>query len=250
MVPREHGAYGQLILPLLTAIAIGRPSAPALGLAICACASFVAHEPLLVLIGARGGRVRREERRRAIRWLMASASIAAVSGAAAVVMLPAARWTLLVPVALAACAAFLMASGRERTTSGEIVAASTLASLSLPVAVASGATTEAALTCAAVFSAGFAAATLGVRAIIARQRRCGSARVAAIGAIAALAAIVQLLAIGGIVLPAAPWAAAPVCAVALALALAVPPPRYLRLIGWALVAATTLTAIILVVAIP
>jgi hypothetical protein len=251
MVPREHGAYGQLIVPLLTAMSVGRPSAAALTLAIGAGASFVAHEPLLVLIGARGGRLKREERHRATRWLAVSTSIAAVSGAAGAVMLPAAaRWTLLVPVTLAACAALMMASGRERTASGEIVATSTLASLSLPVAVAAGATTEAALTCTAAFSAGFAAATLGVRAIIGRPHRRASGRAAAIGTIAALVVGVGLLVLAGIVFPAALWASAPVGAVALTLALAVPPPRYLWAVGWTLVAATMLAGTILVIAIP
>jgi hypothetical protein len=250
MVPREHGAYGQLILPLLTAMALGRPSAAALALAICSGAAFVAHEPLLVLTGARGGRLKREARQRAVRWLALSASIAVVSGAAGAIMLPAARWTLLVPAALAACAAVVVASGRERTASGEIIAASTLASASLPVAMASGATPEAALTCAAAFSAGFASATVGVRAIIGLPRRGGSRRAGAIATIAVFAAGVGVLARGGIVFPAALWAVAPVCAVAIGLALALPPPRYLRAVGWTFVAATMLAGIILVVAIP
>src|SRR5262245_9144128 len=251
MVPREHGAYGQLLLPLTTAMAIGRPSLTAVALAVAACAAFVAHEPVLVLLGRRGERMKRQERRRAIRWLVASASIAAVSGALGAVMLSAAvRWTLLVPVALAAVGAQRIVSGRERSASGEIVAASALASVSLPVAVASGATVDAACACASAFGAGFIAATTSVRAIIRRAHGDTDAdHGAAVGTIAGTIAGMVVLAVGRVVLPAALWASAPMCVVAYALAVAAPSPRYLRRIGWALVAATALAGVILVIAV-
>ena len=58
--PREHGAYGQLALPLLTALLSGRPSGPAGLYAFAAVCAFLAHEPLLVLLGHRGPRAQRE----------------------------------------------------------------------------------------------------------------------------------------------------------------------------------------------
>jgi hypothetical protein len=251
MIPKEHGAYGQLLVPALTAMAIGRPSIAAFSLAAASVAAFIAHEPLLVVLGRRGERLRRDERGRAARWLFASAAIALATGAVATLTFPAAgRWTLLVPVALACVAALSIALGRERTTAGEIAAAAALASVSLPVAVASMATVEAALACTAAFVAGFAAATLGVRAVIGRgQRRAESGRAAAIGAIIGTFATMEVLAIGHVLLPAAMWAFAPVCIVALTVAVAAPPPRYLREIGWTLVAATALTGVILVAAV-
>jgi hypothetical protein len=250
MIPREHGAYGQLLLPLLTAAAIGRPSPAGLALATAAFAAFVAHEPLLVVLGRRGERVRREEAGRAIRWLTLSAGIALVVGAIGVVWLPAAdRWTLVVPLALAALAATWIARGRERTTSGEVVVGAALASASFPVAVASAATPAAALACVSAFVAGFTAATVSVRSIVGAHRHRGKSRAAAIGTIAGTVVGLAILALGHVVLPAAMWAAAPVCGVAFVLAVAAPSPRYLRQIGWTLVAATALTGFILVLAV-
>jgi hypothetical protein len=52
----------------------------------------------------------------------------------------------------------------------------------------------------------------------------------------------------GRLLPVAPYAALPVCAIALGLTARPPSPRHLRTIGWALVGATTLTALMLIVA--
>jgi hypothetical protein len=86
--------------------------------------------------------------------------------------------------------------------------------------------------------------------VIARVHGAGGGqRVAACATAILIFSIVAGLAAGRIVLPAAPWAAVPMCAVAAGIAIAAPPPRYLRLIGWVLVAATTLTGIILVSAI-
>src|SRR5436305_2550049 len=227
MIPREHGAYGQLLMPLVTAVALGRPSWAALALMGAAVAAFIAHEPLLVLLGRRGERVRRDEHGRAMRWLLASAAIATATGVIGTVMLPAAgRWTLLAPAALAGVAALSIAAGRERTTWGEIAAASALASASFPVAVGSSATIEAAVACTLAFIAGFVAATLGVRVVIGRaQRRVDGGRTGAVGAIAAVVAGLTGLAVSRIILPAGGRASAPVCIGAPGRAIAVAPAR-------------------------
>src|SRR5262245_28496861 len=248
MFPREHGAYGQLLLPLVTAVAIGRPSLAALALAIASVAAFVAHEPLLVLLGRRGERMRREAHDRAFAWLAACAAIAFAAGAIGAVMLPATmRWSLFVPVAFAAPAAASMALGRERSASGEILAASALASVSFPAAIASDATVTAALTCTSAFVAGFIAATVSVRAVISGARGpAGESRLVALATAALPLTAVAALAFGRVIHPAGLWAAAATCGAALAMAAVVPPPRYLRRIGWSLVAATLATGAILV----
>ena len=51
----------------------------------------------------------------------------------------------------------------------------------------------------------------------------------------------------GFLAPAAPWAASPVCALALLLAIAPPSAKHLRTVGWALVATTAAAALLLVV---
>jgi choline-glycine betaine transporter len=60
LLPREHGAYAQVIFPLLTALALGGITVSALLLVIATVTVFLAHEPVLVLLGNRGGRAKRE----------------------------------------------------------------------------------------------------------------------------------------------------------------------------------------------
>ncbi len=50
-LPKEHGAYGQLAFPLVTALAVSGTSVPAGLIALAVVACFLAHEPLLVLLG-------------------------------------------------------------------------------------------------------------------------------------------------------------------------------------------------------
>ncbi|MDE3154816.1 MAG: YwiC-like family protein, partial [Acidobacteriota bacterium] len=88
MLPREHGAYGQLLFPLVTALALGRPGAAALALAAAAIAAFLAHEPLLVLLGQRGTRAARERGPEARHWFTGLAAMAAIAGAAGVRLAP------------------------------------------------------------------------------------------------------------------------------------------------------------------
>src|SRR5689334_17708106 len=99
MIPREHGAYGQLLVPLITALAIGRPGVAAVALAVAIVAAFLAHEPLLVLLGQRGARVARDRRGPAMWWLAVFAGIAVLLGGTALMMVDrAVRTALAVPL--------------------------------------------------------------------------------------------------------------------------------------------------------
>jgi hypothetical protein len=69
LVPHEHGAYGQLAMPLLTALALGRPGAASLLLTYAIVVAFVAHESLLVVLGQRGKRALEADAPRARRVL-------------------------------------------------------------------------------------------------------------------------------------------------------------------------------------
>ncbi|MGE5245845.1 MAG: YwiC-like family protein [Betaproteobacteria bacterium] len=250
MLPREHGAYGQLLFPLVTALAVGRPGAAALALAASAIAIFLSHESLLVLIGQRGQRAAREHGAVARRWFVGLASIGAAFGLVALDrMPPQARLMLLVPVALAALLGAWIARRREHSTSGEIVSALGLSSLSLPIAVSAGASLAAALTCAIVFGIAFLVATVSVRAMILWARRAAGWPTRVVAALLAAAGVAALWALAqrGVTSPAGPWAALPVCGVGFAIAAAAPSPRYVRTIGWVLVGATAVTAVILII---
>ncbi len=249
MIPHEHGAYGQLAFPLIAALAIGRPGIAAGAFATSCLAAFLAHEPLLVLLGQRGGRAARERRTAAIGWLVGWGAVAVVTGAAAFATMPEpARHAVVVPAIGVAVLAVLIARRTERTTAGELVTATTLASLALPAAMAAYARPVAAHTCAAVFAASFAVVTLSVRALIA-ARRLGDApaarRIAGTSALLAVAALTGLSLIGAIS-RAGPWAALPSCAVGVWLVTAMPSTRHLRTVGWLLVAASASAVVILV----
>jgi hypothetical protein len=249
MFPREHGAYGQLLFPLVTALAVGRPPAVAWLLAASVVAAFLAHEPLLVLLGQRGARAAREQRGRAAIWFGGSGIAAALCGVTAVVMSPSeVRIALIAPAALAAMLVVVIVWRQEHTTSGEVLSAVALSSMALPVAVAAGAPVAVALSCASVFAAVFVSGTLCVRAVIGATRTppaVGARTVAGLIA-AASVAVLWMLAVAGRASRSAPWAALPVCGGGLLLVMKPPSARHLRTIGWSLVATTTITAAALI----
>jgi hypothetical protein len=63
LLPREHGAYGQIGVPLVVALAAGRPTLLSVALSLAAIAAFLSHEPLLYLLSrATARKARRLER--------------------------------------------------------------------------------------------------------------------------------------------------------------------------------------------
>jgi len=246
LVPREHGAYGQLGVPLATGLALGRPGLAALALATAAALAFFAHEPLLVLAGNRGPRVRAEHGRRAWRRAIALGLAALALAALGLTRAgPAVWWAAAIAGALALAVAVHVVLGVEKTLVGEVVAAATLAAASVPVAIAGRVAPTTAWAAWAAWAVGFAAITAAVRDVIARgkRRRRGwglALLVAVIGGAAALAWRWR----------AQPpvWCAAPLVAVAIGLVVAPAAPRRLRQTGWLLVAASVATAAWLVLA--
>jgi hypothetical protein len=248
MLPHEHGAWGQLCMPLLSALAIGRPGAAALLLTAAVVLAFVAHEPLLVLLGQRGRRVRELEGARARRWLAGLGAAAAATGLAGIALAPAAaRLALLLPAGLAAGVAWLVWRRLEKTLLGEIWVAAALASAAWAVALAAGAPPPAALAALLAWILAFAAATLAVHVILVRVRSKGAedpGRRHAVLAALVLAAAGALSAAG---LPRALWVATlPTAAFSIAVCLVRVSPRRLRELGWALVGSSAVTLVILV----
>jgi hypothetical protein len=251
LLPREHGAYAQVTFPLLTAIALGGITPASLLLALAAVTGFLAHEPLLVLLGGRGGRAQREigaAARLRTTWLVV---IGLPAGLIGLWLAPAAaRVGASIPLALALLLAPLVFRRQEKTAIGELLVAVTLSATLIPVAVAGGAALSVAAGAAAVWAAVFVLGTLTVRGIIARAKKTAqpgwrhylapALSVLAIGLAAALA-----LADG--VPPLAAVAVVPTAFVALAFGLAGVHPRNLRRMGWSLVASNlaVLAALIL-----
>jgi hypothetical protein len=253
MWPREHGAYGQLLFPLVTAFAVAGMTAAGALIAVAAAAAFVAHEPLSVLLRRRGARAKLDQGSKATRWLAVCATIGLGAGAAALWLAPApARWALwgsLLPVAIVALAC---ATGREKSALGEVAVALAFSALAIPVCVVAGATFATAVSISAAFGVLFAASTLAVRIVILRVRGGGNPRAVRMTrtlllALIASTALAMALAFTMSSLPMAPpLAVVPGLALSVGLAARPPAPARLRTVGWALVTISVFTAGVLI----
>ncbi len=250
LIPHEHGAYGQLAFPVAAVLATGHINTSAALLVVACAAAFLAYEPLLVLLGQRGVRARREWAAEARRTLTGAVLVAVAAGAAGAMLLPShVRWTLMVPAAFGGAAIALVLFRVHKTTPGELLVAIALSSCALPVGVAAGLHAPAAAIAGLVFAAGFCAATLAVRATIALQRRepASISRAAAVAAALASPAAVAILA-RLFALDARLWIATmPLSLLALTLAARPPSARHLRRVGWGLIAASAAATVILAV---
>jgi hypothetical protein len=250
LFPREHGAYGQLGLPMLAALLAGRPSLVAALLIVSYTAGFIAHEPALVLLGQRGARARREQQAEARGTLAAVGGLAVLAGAAGFLLTPPPlRWTVLVPAAFALAAVPMVLQKRQKTATGEMHIALTLASCAVPVGVAAGLSAQEAAVVWLIFTAGFWAATLGVRATIAVQRREPSAGSRVVAGLLALAAPFSVAASAArFALSPLLWTAVlPLSVLALALAAVPPQARHLRRVGWWLMGGGLSSAVLVVI---
>ena len=244
LAPREHGAYGELAMPMAAALAAGRPGPAALLLAASAWALFLAHEPALVLLGRRGERVRVEEHRRAVRRLAGLGGAGTALGAAGLLLSgPSVRWAALGVVLLACVFAAVVAAGRERTAGGELLAAMTLAAVGLPVGLAAGLSPPTAGRAWAVWSIGLAALVPPVRSVGARRRATASAVTRVLPAVLGLGLGIGLQ--GSVLTSRELLALAPLLLGSAWIGLAPPDPRQLRRVGWTLVGAMLLTAAVL-----
>lgn len=237
--PREHGAYAQIAFPLVTALALGTPGlAPAL-LVLAIAAVFLAHEPVLVLTGARGGRAEREygpKARRRLAFLLAFGMVA--GGAGLWLASREARLSASIPLALGGLLAPLTFTRREKTMVGELLVAIALPATMIPVAVAGGVEFRVALSAAAVWAIVFALGTITVRGIIARAKRSsdpGWIPVLAPVLSASAIAVAVWLAVIGRLPPLVAVAVIPTALVALAFGTLGVHPRNLRRMGWSLV---------------
>jgi hypothetical protein len=170
-LPREHGAYAQLLVPLVIALAATGGSTAAALLAIGACLAFLANEPLLVTLGHRGRRALADHGARAahrLRWLITAA--VAIGGAGFLLAPEAARVLVLFVLVPAVAVGVLAWKKLERTALGEMVAAIALTGASAPVAAAAGMSIGSALLGWAVWALGFVLVVVAVRLVIAHLR--------------------------------------------------------------------------------
>ncbi len=245
LVPREHGAYAQLALPMLAALGAGHPGMVAVLLSVSAWALFLAHEPLLVLLGRRGERARVEHGARARARLSVLVLAGAAVGLTAVVLAPmTVRSAVTLPTILGCVLAVCIELDQERSLVGEAVAALTLAAVSFPVAIAAGTDPGEAARAWCVWALGFGTLLVPVRSIGMRRRSGSSLASRVLPILLGLAAALGLLGAGlgsGHLI-----AFAPMLLAAGWFAVARPEPRALARVGWTVVGAGVLTAILLI----
>jgi hypothetical protein len=256
LLPKEHGAYGQMAFPLVTALAVSSITAPALFTALAIVAGFLAHEPVLVLLGLRGTRAKRELGRAAAVWLAIVGTITIVAGLLALRMAPPQiRWSFAVPLIPAALLVPAIAMRQEKSWHAEVAVAITFSVAALPLCLASGSTLERALTVVIPFGVIFVSGTLAVRTVILRVRGGGDARASAAtrAAVIAIAVAATALLVLAAVEALLPWsvlvAAVPGLLLSLTVALFPPSPARLKTIGWSLVAASSIAVAIIVAAV-
>ena len=250
ILPKEHGAYGQMAFPMVTAFAIVGAAASAVLIAATTIAIFLAHEPALILLGQRGSRAKREVGRAASRGLAGWTAVGLAAGIGAVVSAPTDTcWSVLVPVGPAAVLAFAALRGREKTWYGEVASAVAFSSAAVPMVVTAGYSMRTALAIAVPFALLFVIATLAVRVVILRVRGGGDAHATAVTRraaflLAAASTATLLWAVIAALLPLSVLiATVPGLAIAVAVAVRPPAPAHLRTLGWTLVAASALTAV-------
>jgi hypothetical protein len=245
LVPREHGVYAEVGFPILTALWIGGLSRGGVCFAIAVIAAFLVHEPVLVLLGRRGGRAKREVGDRARRHLIILSLIALTAGVIGLwhATTPV-RIAFIVLVPVAVPLAFLIATKQEKTLSGECLIAFILSIASIPIAMAGGASIHTAGAAALVWTIVFITSTVTVHAILARTKRhtnVPAVMVTVISVLVALAGVAGFVA--GLI-----WmlALVPASLVAAGVLIARLPVQRLRLLGWLLVVGNLATAALLV----
>lgn len=247
LYPREHGAYAQLGFPLLSGLVLGAPGASSFLFAAAAILLFLANEPLALLLGVRGKRLRRELAARA-RWQLAlRAVLGCIAGLTALWLAPlAARWLVLVPAAFTAALVPVVLAKNLKTLPGEIVAVAAFSSMHLPIAAAGGVTGTLLWGPSMMWFATTVVAMLSVHAI--KSRLTGatpwvvpsatwSARLGLVAAIAIWALLPEWRTV-------ALAACLPLAGVVVVNRIAVS-PRKLKRVGWSVVAANALAVAVL-----
>jgi hypothetical protein len=250
LFPREHGAYAELGFPLLSGLVLGSAGASGWLFVAAAMLLFVAHEPLVVLLGVRGKRAQQEQGDAARRQLGLLGGIGIGAGLAALwIATPQARWLALVPAALASCMVPLVFARSLKSLGGEVVAAASFSAMHLPVAAAGGVTGVLLWGPAVMWFVTTVVATLAVHAIKARVTGATPWVIAGAPWAARLALLAAL----------SVWYLIPewrMVALATCLPLAgaivvnqlAPSPRKLKQVGWTVAAANALALAVLAAA--
>ena len=251
LLPREHGAYSQMALPLVTSFVVSGVTLAAALTALAVILGFLAHEPLMVLLGRRGARVRDHGARRARRTLTIIGAAMIAVGITAIALAPAPiRLWFALPLLPATVVAAGVMRKQEKSGPAEIAVALSFSLAAVPICLAAGASPATALSIGSAFAVNFVGGVLAVRVVILRVRAGGNPKAvratrAALGALAAIAAAVFTLAAARGALSWMPLLAiAPGLAAALSLACQPKTPA-LKTVGWTLMSSSSAAALVL-----
>ncbi|MGD8320871.1 MAG: YwiC-like family protein [Gemmatimonadota bacterium] len=243
--PREHGAYAMLTFPVVSGLVMGGVSWAGIAFAVLAVSGFLAHESILVVLGARGERIRSKDAANARSRLVRLAAVALVAAAAFSATAPGSAWrAALLSGGLGLVVGVLLAARRTKSLPGELLVAATFSSIHAVLAAAGGADVRVTYLPVAAWVVCFTLATLSVHALKYRFKGRGPGRWT-VAVAPTLAAAVTVLAIGGLVwrhpLGAVAAAVLPKAVAVLVLSVLPANPRHLKRVGWTFVAADTLT---------
>jgi hypothetical protein len=251
LLPREYGAYAELAFPLLLAFLAGGVSVAGVGFALAAVSWFLVREPLAVLAGVRGVRLETALAAPARRSAILLGALGTVAAAAAMIAAPpVARLSALVPGGAAALLAPALVRGRAKSLGSELLVATALSAVLVPVGISGHMTPRLAWGGAAVWAASFVLATLAVHAVKARAKPGRGTWT--VRAAPALGLGVVAGALGGAAVGRLPaffaFAALPSALLVLGVIALGTHPRHLRRVGWSLVAADGVTLALLLLA--
>jgi len=234
LLPREHGAYAQLGVALLSALALA-PGWRGLDQAVLTAALFLASEPVLLLLGGRGEAPRVTCRDAALRRLATLGVLASLMVSLGWRGLPPGFVPSLVPPALLGLALFgLFLARLERTAGGEVLAAWAFAAATPAIVLLGGGSpaqaVRLALLLAGLFSLGTAVVHGHLMAL--RLRGGGLPRAVAFLLGAGMTGAAWALGARGLLPPWAGGVFLPMTLAALGVWLRPPAPRQLKAVGW------------------
>lgn len=236
--PKEHGAYAILGIPIVTSCCITGPTWVGLSVAIGSVTGFLAHEPLLVVLGHRGSRAQRSTTS-AQRALAVLLTVTIAGGVVAMVMGSTnVRYSLLACGGLAIASFVLAVAGKHRTLGGQLWGVVGLSIPCVPILLAGDVPTLLTIEAWVTWLIGFGSTTMAVRGVIAAQKRQSRALPWAV--IVTLSIAVVGLTVTGFSIP---IATLPMVAMSWYLLYDPPRARQIKRVGWTLVGGTVASAI-------
>lgn len=245
--PKEHGAYAILGVPLVVSLILGGLNTVAILITVATIAGFVANEPLMVLAGRRGERARTATPS-ALPTLELLLLATLVAGTAAVwLSSESVRWTLAGCGVLAALGFAMSAAGWQRSLTAQLTGIIGLTLPSAAVLLAGGISDYTVVKWCVAWIVGRIATTIAVRSVVAIQKASTHHRVPRINDVLLVVAVLAC-AIGSLLNVLECLFIVPLIGAAIYLRVQPPPIRHMRKIGYWLLAANAVTALIMIVA--